>query len=190
MRNASDIFCLKELKDGDTSGTQLFSVNGQCQLAKMSRRRNLHHGSSSFEYGSSMDQNLSHLTGEHRFTEEKDERLLNMKKQLNEFDETEEDPDSSESLEADDEHTRGTSESLSPGKNKDLPVVHGTSTSPYGKKQHQFHKISTTKGESRPTESAMSRNPLTGAGVETEIHRKSKKGPGRRANWQGSGFGM
>ncbi|ENN81684.1 hypothetical protein D910_11029 [Dendroctonus ponderosae] len=190
MRNSSDIFCLKELKDGDTNGTQLFSVNGQCQLPKVSRRRNLHNGSASFEYGSSIDQNLTHLADEHRFVEEKDDHLQIMEKDLNELYETEDGPDSSESLDAVyDELTRGAPCGLSPTKKKELSAKYSTRSSPDGKKQH-FRKLNTAKEDSRPTESAMSRNPLTGAGIEIETHRKPKKGPARLSNWAGSGIGM
>jgi len=134
MRNESDIFCLKELKEGDTNGTQMFSVNGQCHLAKLRRRGNLHVESPSFEYGSSPLTDNNHPEPD----------LMDIAEEVEE--------------------------------KVDSPVPSPKKKSP--------NLVKVGNGDNpKVSESVMPRNPLTGAGVEMDTPKKSKKGPGNYSKW-------
>ncbi|KAL1513608.1 hypothetical protein ABEB36_002999 [Hypothenemus hampei] len=156
MRNASDIFCLKELKDGDTSGTQMFSVNGRCHLTNQNRRRNLHAESSSFDYGSIPQQQIS--TNHSNEIDEKYD-LKGIKEEMEDLELGSGGPSNR------DETPKTTEPNLENVQNP-----------------KDFRKSNTKKFE-EVAQSVMSRNPLTGAGVEIETHRKSKKGLFKQPKW-------
>lgn len=175
MRNASDIFCLKELKDGDTTGTEMFSVNGQCHLTKLSRRRLLHKGSSSFEYGSAT-------------TNKPTADLAEVHNDANKFiDDAEEIKEDFEELHLGEEGA-GTSRSDdivydNYGEEAGDQIIPEKKTSPTKKKSPVFRTLNPRNTEDKVSESAMLRNPLTGAGIEVETHRKPKKGPKKNPKW-------
>ncbi|XP_050306000.1 uncharacterized protein LOC126743095 [Anthonomus grandis grandis] len=178
MRNSSDIFCLKELKDGDNSGTQMFSVNGMCSLSKRGRNRNLHAGSSSFEYGSS--KSYGDLAQVHE-----DTNAFVEKDDLETLREADEELDQLEQLHLENGDDSFRSDELnyeavpSPTEENIEQVSLLPNVAPKKKKSALFRKIAARKEEEKVTESAMARNPLTGAGIELETHRKPKKGNAR-----------
>ncbi|XP_066139286.1 uncharacterized protein [Euwallacea fornicatus] len=177
MRNESDIFCLKEQKKGDTDGTQIFSANGQHHLPKLRRRGNLHSSSSSFEYGS-----------------------LSKKNQMKNFNTKEEHSDDFLPKGIEDEMQKLKLEKGDSSRSDD--VISRQQFSPEGTKLRPERKVIVggSNPNSNPTKttsklpvlsqedekvsvSAIPRNPVTGAGVEIQTHRKSKKGPERQLKW-------
>lgn len=160
MHSASDIFCLKELKEGDTSGTQLFSVNGSSQLTTLGRRKYFHNESCTFQYGSTdAEQNNLH-------------KLVDRSKNIEDKDE----------LKADSESPSHSSDQLKLLKsNESDPVavseetendltVHNSNPSDIDSKIALSHAESDMKEGIKVSKSAMARNPLTGAGMDAASH--------------------
>ncbi|KAF7268443.1 hypothetical protein GWI33_018452 [Rhynchophorus ferrugineus] len=173
MRNASDIFCLKELKDGDTNGTEMFSVNGKCQLTKINRRRNLHTQSTTFEYGTISPSKLypdrikEMVPSQYEQTEDieqNDVEIDDIKEQLSELELCKEEMDDNE-------------------KSEDIDDICSMKSTPEKNSKGKPSIKKATVGEGQVSCSAMTRNPLTGAGMETEQFKKSKKGSSRREKW-------
>lgn len=143
MRNASDIFFLKE---DDNRAGNIFSVNGACPM-KIRRRRKTNTSNDCFEYGRAKcefveeklaesltdNQELVHIGDHLESIDKNDESELNEEMRKIKIDETE------KRIEIDSKTTSGPSFSAS----------------------------------------NMSRNILTGAGMEIVEHRKPKKGTSR-----------
>ncbi|XP_060536207.1 uncharacterized protein LOC132708103 [Cylas formicarius] len=146
MHNSSDIFCLKDLDEDNSNGTQIISVNGQCSLRQNRMRRDLHAGSS-FEYGSTSARQREDIMGTDRSK-----------------------PDTSDQIEKNIlDETRKEDIHRLPDK-----VESGLCKAPEPTSLPAQHLIS---------ESAMTRNPLTGAGMEVELHKKPKKGASKDNKW-------
>ncbi|CAG9765814.1 unnamed protein product [Ceutorhynchus assimilis] len=173
-RNSSDIFCLKEPQAGDTRGTQMFSVNGQCQLSKVGRRRHLHSGSSSFEYGSHSPPpgDSAQVLQEPLMEEVEGIDALELHSDLHEahLDSPRSDMAVGTLSSSACSPSTYTSAASSPNKFK-RPA------------KTEFRKINSQKEEEKILPSVMSRNPLTGAGLETETRRNTKKGATRQQKW-------
>lgn len=149
MRNASDIFCLNE--DG-TDGMQMFSVNGNCPMRI--KRRNQHRENDCFEYGRQT------MNPEQMFAK----------------------GDVADKLESGEKSCVEEAETMK-GNETDLEILHSlesqTSHKSDDKKDSelQFHKLNRSSGSKEEvTTSTITRNPLTGAGMEIKEHRKPKKG--------------
>ncbi|XP_066253675.1 uncharacterized protein [Euwallacea similis] len=177
MRNESDIFCLKEQKKGDSDGTQIFSANGLHHLPKLRRRGNLHSSSSSFEYGSSskrVQMKNSNTKEEHS----DDYQLKSIQEEIQKLK-----LEKGDSFRSDNVISR---QQFSPEGIRLRPerkVIAGGSD-PNSNPSKKPSKLSVPNQEDgKVFASAIPRNPLTGAGVEIENHRKSKRGPEKQSKW-------
>ncbi|ENN81683.1 hypothetical protein D910_11030 [Dendroctonus ponderosae] len=160
MHSASDIFCLKELKEGDTNGTQLFSVNGSSQLTTLGRRKYVYNGSCSFQYGSpAAEENIlpeivvkaENIENEDKINDDS-ETPGHCKDHLELMTLSKSDPSA-----------------VSEGIENDI-TIHCSKTSEPESKMSLSHAEGDMREGLTVSQSAIARNPLTGAGMDPAAH--------------------
>ncbi|XP_057654618.1 uncharacterized protein LOC130892927 [Diorhabda carinulata] len=180
MRNASDIFCLNE---DLTDGNEMFSINGSCPMRL--RRRPIPQQNDCFEYGRS---NIDKYEGGDAETERKVIEALDLSEGC-----PDQDIDKSDTPRSVLNSTRPPSEcsAVTDNNNPDIPESIQQDKTPSefsvitnrNEKRNGGNRKTKNVRKNEPDNvsiSNMSRNPLTGAGMEIEQHRKPKKGLGNK----------